>query len=775
MQTIKTVETQVPFLKESFFTSTFKGRRKSSVTNILRKQQHSVLNQQHLQQKCILEHQQQQQHPKQFLSPSVENGQGQCTPERQRLARSTSSPLCKTAERAGADGDGKEGQKERKDQRVREPVQGRGLERGVSGSEPAAVSASLLLLSSSASAALGEAASFSQLPLTVVGRQQGLGSSEKALTNSGPASVAAQEEAQHAQPRPQQHGLLAKGVRLFRNMGNQETKQKKGGGSGGAAGDGSCDADADEREVDKKSKKSHNKISKGGGEHNGKKKSKSESKGSVFSGMKIRKSLSKMKGLSKDDMLEDGRSAHFGKAELKPGAEASLSADELGMVSDVEGDLICLTADSHQSMVDETGRKTSSGSDADLYSFHSAAAENEDLLSDIQQAIRDQCVASDTVLEMVTGHLSEGLTSEGNQAPEKVISHQLFNLDKDVFSPPVGSECVPEEVSGENKDLENESSVIPISRNSSGPGSLSESGPSSSAPDTERSSGSLFPKTNSTYSFPDTTATTTTSYESAEEPQDDLESPVLHQQQCQDNRAAQSENTCVPCVSLDPMVAGAGPMGSHKSVSSMDLSIEREELEEPGRRDFLSLKRRKSSLSFSQLITDSPPVSQPRRTSSSSPSTVKLYPPVHPSYVKTTTRPLTSPVGSPITSPNVPRKTDTSVASVESSRAQGLKRHKQRSCSIAGPISVSADWSNELDELRGRQSGRAKFPEPETPEKSYSGTYWTLGSRRAHYGRQTSTTTVPYLDVFSGKSHITQVIELSYIKLNQTESAVNKT
>ncbi|GLD63992.1 formin-2-like protein, partial [Lates japonicus] len=35
MQTIKTVETQVPFLKESFFTTTFKGRRKSSVTNIL--------------------------------------------------------------------------------------------------------------------------------------------------------------------------------------------------------------------------------------------------------------------------------------------------------------------------------------------------------------------------------------------------------------------------------------------------------------------------------------------------------------------------------------------------------------------------------------------------------------------------------------------------------------------------------------------------------------------------------------------------------------------
>lgn len=733
----------MPFLKESFFTSTFKGRRKSSVTNILRKQQHSLLNQQHQQQQCILE----QQHPRQFLPPSEEDGQGQRTPEHRRIARSTSSPLCKTAEHAGADGDGKEGQKERKDQRVRETVQGRGVERGVSGSEPAAVSASLLLLSSSASAVRGEAASFSQLPLTVVGRQEGLGNSERALTNRGPASVAAQEEGQHAQPRSQQHGLLAKGVRLLRNMGNQETKQKKGGGSGGTAGDGSCDGDADEREVDKKSKKSNNKISKGGGESTSKKKPKSDSKGSVFSGMKIRKSLSKAKGLPKDDMLEDDRSACFDKAELKSGAEASLSANETGMPSDIGEDLSRLTANSHRSVVDETGRKTSSGSDADLYSYHSAAAENEDLLSDIQQVLRDHHVASDRVLEMVAGHLSEQSTSEENKDPD-----QLFDLDKNVFSPPGGSECLPQGVSRACQKLDFE--TIPISRNSSGPGSLSESGPPSSAPDTERSSGSIFPNTNSTYSFPDTT-TTTTSYESAEEPHDDLESP-LHQQHGQDNLAAQTEHTSVSSVCLESTVAGPGPMGSHRSASSMDLSMEREGEEETRTWDFLSLRRRKSSLSISQLTTDSY-VSQSRRTSSTSPSTVKLYPPVHPSYVKTTTRQLTSPVSSPITSPHVPRKEPT----VEPTRVKGFKRHKQRSCSIAGPINVSEDWSTELDKLRGRHGGGAKDPEQETPEKSYTGgTYWTLGSRRAHYARQTSTTTVPYLDVFSGESHITQLAEM---------------
>lgn len=732
----------MPFLKESFFTTTFKGRRKSSVTNILRKQQHSLINQQQQPQQFVLE-----QHPKHHLSPLGENGQGQCTLEHPHRARSTSSPLCKAAEHAGADGDKEEGQKERKDQRAREAVQGR--DQAASGSEFVTVSASLLLLSSaaSASAARGEAAAAAspssaaaaaQLPSAVVSRQQGLGSSESTLSNRGAASVAAQEEAQHAQPRPQQHGLLAKGVRLFRNMGNQEAKQKKGGGgSGGAAGDVCGDGDA---EVDKKSKKSHSKISKGGGEQSSKKKSKSESKGSVFSSMKIRKSLSKSKGLTKEDMVEDGRSAPFDKAGLSPGTEASLSADEMGMVSDVEGDLSCLPTDSHQSIAGEIGRKTSSGSDADLYSFHSAAAENEDLLSDIQQAMRDQCVAGDRPLEMVAGSISEG-------------SKTFEKLD---LGREVSRERIAQEIIAECEKLKNESHDIPTSRDSSGPGS-----PPSSAPDTERSSGSLFPKTNSTYSFPDTTATTT-SYESAEEPQEDLESPLFHPQQCQGNQAVQGKNLCVPSVRLDPVVAGPGPMGGHKSVSSMDLSMEREEEEGSGRWDFLSLKRRKSSMSISQLTPDSPLASQPRRTSSSSSSTVKLYPPVHPSYVKTTTRQLTSPIGSPITSPHVPRKTDSPVAQVEPSTTRGFRRRKQRSCSITGTLSVSADWSSELDEPRGTQGGGAKFSEHETPEKSHaSGTYWTLGSRRAHYGRQTSTTsTVPYLDVFSGESHEQQVTEL---------------
>lgn len=646
----------------------------------------------------------------------------------QRIARSNSSPLCKAAERAGADGDRKEGQRERKSQRASEVVLGKGGECGVSGSEPEAASASLLLPSSSAtSAARGEAAAASsQLPFTVLGKQKGLGSSEKTVTNRGEAS-SAQEEAQQSRPRAQQHGLLAKGVRLLRSMGNQEGKQKKG-GSAGAGKDVSVEGDADERDLDKKSKKS-NKVNKGAGDHMGK-------KSSVFSGMKIRRS-SKAKRLSKDDILEDGRSGDYGKV------EASLSADEMGMLSDAEGDLSCLPADSQHSFLDRMGQKTSSGSDADLYSFHSATAENDDLLSDIQQAIKDQRVPGDEVLDVVTGQLCEGSSYERRQSCERVMSHQLFDLDKDVFSPTVDDVA---QVCAEYKNLKNESHTV--SRNSSGPGSLSESGPPSSAPDSERSSCSLLPKTNSTYSFPDTAATTTP-YESAEETQDDLDSPVVNPLQGEGDWNTLSKSICVPCVRLEPAGADSGPLGAHKSASSMDLSMEREDDDDTGRMDFLSLKTRKTSLSISQLTTDSPPQN---KASSTSPSTVRLYPPVHPYYVKTTTRQLTSPIGSPLTSPSVPRKTDVAVAPVDSGGAQGVRRRQQRSCSIAGPLSVSADWSKELDELTGSQGSGPKFSDQETPERGYTGgSYWTLGSRRVQYGRQASRTAGPYLDIFSGE------------------------
>lgn len=640
-------------------------------------------------------------------SSRFENGAGQQTPEHQRLTRSISIPLCKTAESAQADGNKREGQNERKDKRKTEAAQGR---RG----EPVAVSASLLLFSSTASAGLREPASSSQLLLSGPARQQGLASTKRALSNQ---ESAAQKETQAFQSRPQQHGFIAKGVRLLRNMGGQETKQKKGGGGGiGAAGDVDCENEADEREVDKQSKKS-NKLSKKG-EH-GKKKSKADSKGSVFSGIKIRKGLSRMKGLSKEDMLEDGRSAFVDKDEFKPGLETSLSPDD--MLSDFEGDLSHLNAEGHQTM-EEIGRKTSSGSDADLYSFHSAA-DTEDLLSDIQQAIQDQGIVGNKMLDAVPRPFTAGLT-EVSEVPKTVISPVLSNLNKELFFSSAGDD---------NGKQEDEKSNMLLSRHSS-----SESGPPSSAPDTKRSSGSMLPKTTS---FQDTTATVA-SFESAEEPQNELDSPELPQQQSQQNCEEQNKNPCVPSVHFD-LVLTRAPTRTPKRANSMDFSIERDE-EDCVKQDFRSLTRRRSSMSITHSTADSPAVFQPRRPSASSSSTVKLYPPVHPSYVKTTTRQLTSPAGSPLTSPNILRKTDVNSAALESSTTDETGRWKQRSSSVGG-------LSPDVEELEKNQTGVAKVPGQDTSEKSFTGgTYWTLGSKRAH-GRKASSPTVPYLDVFTGE------------------------
>ncbi|XP_064788664.1 formin-2-like [Oncorhynchus masou masou] len=662
MQTIQTVETQVPFLKESFFTTAFKDRRKSSVTNLLRRQQ-----QQH-----------QTHHP---LPPSLDGEEPRI--EHARLGRSSSSPLCNKAERADRSREG-EGDSE-----------------------------SVSLLSA--------AAASSQLLLTPTSRQ--------GLVLSSRRTSSANHEKQ-----PQQHGLIAKGVHLFRNMGNQEAKQRKVVGV-----DAPCDGVAEDRELECSNK---GKKSKGGDA--GKKKSKSESKSSVFSSMRLRKSLSKAKGLSKEDILDSKGS----QLEETGGVNSSLSADELGMMSDGEPEQGHLTT----SGPEDEGQRISSGSDGDLYSFHSAAADHEDLLSDIQQAIREQHGTSDGVLDRVTRPLAEEVTSPISDGdveplapdptdPQEVTSTQGPDLDKgQVDETPVVTDTVGTDQSAELGESEAEGGVA--SGEESDLGSPSDSGPSSAAFDTERSSGSPLPKTTSTYSFPDTTATTT-SYESAEEPQDDLESPVVTSQLTQSQSFDEGGSTIegVRCIRLGTT------SGSPRSVSNMDLTVEREEGDRG--RDFPSMSRRKSSYSISLLTADSSKRALSRRMSSTT-STVKPYPPIHPSYVKTTTRQLTSPIGSPSQSPLIPRRMGPgSGAGYGGHKAQLWRTTRQRSCSIAGPLSHSADWTKDLEGLRARHEDAADLQEHGGSERGIPGASLTLGTRLRLSGVQNATTG-PNQDVFSG-------------------------
>ncbi|CAL8391435.1 unnamed protein product [Arctogadus glacialis] len=505
-------------------------------------------------------------------------------------------------------------------------------------------------------------------------------------------------------------------------MGNQEAKHKKAGGP--SDGDPACDGDrgADGKvEVNKKPKKPLSNASKGAGAEDVSKKK--ESKGSVFSSMRIRKSFSKAKGLSKEETFDINRSTAIDKTHLGANVERSLSTDDIGTISNDS-----LPGDRNGSMLDESDREMSSASDPDLYSFHSAVADHEDLLSDIELTIRQQHFGA-------TKGDNLNLLTKGPAASET-----------DWMSPPLPIACIEADptatlshTKAEDQIGQVETESTPktpsLSRDPSELGSPSECVPSSTlAVDTEIISGSLFQKTNSTFSLLDTTVYT--SFESAEGSQD--LSPVFIEP---GDIASHYVDTCLPDILLAPSTGAL--MGPPKSVSSLDLTLTREE-EEPGRQDFLSLDRRKSHHSMS---LGSPPGAIRRRKSSVA-SGVKLYPPIHPSYVKTTTRQLTSPVSSPFTSPQVPRRTEDDGHDAVAGHDPGLRVRRQRSCSVAGPSSASTDWSRDLDELRSGQDG----DEGSGKRNQSSGAYWTLGSKRAHGRHKSSSSTGSFLDVFSGRT-----------------------
>uniref|UniRef100_A0A8C0V6V1 Formin 2 n=1 Tax=Cyanistes caeruleus TaxID=156563 RepID=A0A8C0V6V1_CYACU len=178
-------------------------------------------------------------------------------------------------------------------------------------------------------------------------------------------------------------------------MGNQDGKLKKNTGDVQEGGeDASGPKDTDGTKKVSGGRRGLGKHAKGG--ESGKKKGKSDSRPSVFSNLRIRKNLSKAKdgnSSSREDVLESQA--------LQPGEldsthsivaktpDISISADEGGL-SDTDAEHFEIRNETVPAAAEtQDGQRTSSGSDTDIYSFHSAA-EQEDLLSDIQQAIRLQ-------------------------------------------------------------------------------------------------------------------------------------------------------------------------------------------------------------------------------------------------------------------------------------------------------------------------------------------------------------------------------------------------
>uniref|UniRef100_A0A8C3CFN4 DEP domain-containing protein n=1 Tax=Cairina moschata TaxID=8855 RepID=A0A8C3CFN4_CAIMO len=178
-------------------------------------------------------------------------------------------------------------------------------------------------------------------------------------------------------------------------MGNQDGKLRKNTSDVHEGGeDASGPKDTDGTKKVSGSRRGLGKHAKGS--ESAKKKSKSDSRASVFSNLRIRKNLSKAKdgnSSSREDVLES-QALQTGELDsthsiVTKTPDISISADEGGL-SDTDAEHFEIRNETVPAAAEtQDGQRTSSGSDTDIYSFHSAA-EQEDLLSDIQQAIRLQ-------------------------------------------------------------------------------------------------------------------------------------------------------------------------------------------------------------------------------------------------------------------------------------------------------------------------------------------------------------------------------------------------
>ncbi|XP_047673514.1 formin-2 isoform X2 [Tachysurus fulvidraco] len=583
------------------------------------------------------------------------------------------------------------------------------------------------------------------------------------LSSSSESESASQISQGRSRTRKRIHALCSRhGLSSHSAMGNQDAKPKRSApaGDGESAADECSHADATKKGFH--TKKSHGKHGKGG--DGGKKKGKSESK-SVFS-IRKRKNLAKVKGLlsgSREDALD---SQHDELDTKTP----ELSADELGQ-SDTEDQRPVLSDNnSRQETPDAPEKKASSGSDTDIYSFHSAA-EHEDLLADIQLAIRLQQQGKDWK--------QNGITESENKQRYYAKSEPITMLETPrCQSNGLNTHSELKSNTDEKRDVEKEAerngerekekweeeivngkigasdlslcAAITVATGTKEPGAACDTAPSV-AEETVGRVLSLVTKTTSEASIPDFTA----SFESAVEATEEVEEGDLQDLEEEDS----SSDTKRPEVGT--------------SLSSLDLEcvgtevLPAETTVEDTKEDEVPIaRRRKSSISLPQWLQQESPVAtrhvKPNIPTISSPA-VKPYPPIHPSYIKTTTRQLSSPVSSPVPSPShsplCPRRTHEAPPTTNTiavARAGRRRPKRQRSYSITGPISRSADWTEELRPLPPK-TGSEDFLEYGGSEGTLRTGQTTLeGGRRASAGQ---VSTGSFQDVFTGRTLLERLFQ----------------
>lgn len=490
------------------------------------------------------------------------------------------------------------------------------------------------------------------------------------------------------------------------NMGNQDGKPKRSAGDafheggGGSAEDAVGPRDVEATKKGSGGKKAPGKHGKGGGggggggAEPGKKKSKSDSRASVFSNLRIRKNLSKGKGAagSRENVL-DSQALQTGELDSAPSLvtktpDLSLSADETGL-SDTEcADPFEATRPSGPALAEtgfggpaasedleavvgaQDGQRTSSGSDTDIYSFHSAT-EQEDLLSDIQQAIR--------------------LQQQQQQQQHLLQGSELPAVSPTAASPLPGA-------------------FLGLDRFLLGPSSATGEAPGS--PDTEQALSAL-----------------------SDLPESLAAEPLVPEQppppcgrrasEARDLRVAQLTAADSPS-STAFLFPDAGPGEGAAEVPVREAGDTDEEGEEdafedaprssPGEEWGLEAGEAAQGL-WGEAAEGAPGPGAPTGASlpgspAPSPRCFKPYPLIAPCYIKTTTRQLSSPNHSPSQSPSqsprIKRRPESSLSqgprAAFPSAAAPAKKHRAEG-GLAGGLSRSADWTEELDARTPRAGG----------------------------------------------------------------------
>ncbi|KAM9612666.1 formin-2 [Trichechus inunguis] len=483
-------------------------------------------------------------------------------------------------------------------------------------------------------------------------------------------------------------------------MGNQDGKLKRSAGDGSHEGGGGAEDAVGPRDVEatkkgsggKKALGKHGKGGGGGGGELGKKKNKSDSRASVFSNLRIRKNLSKGKGTggSREDVL-DSQASQTGELDsahslVTKTPDLSLSADETGL-SDTEcADPFEVTGPGGRGPAEagvgvravaedletaagaQDGQRTSSGSDTDIYSFHSAT-EQEDLLSDIQQAIRLQ------------------------------HQQQLLRGSEEPLAPPTAAPLQPGAFLGLDRFL-----LGPSGGAGEAPGS----------PDTELALSALS-------DLPESLAAEPRVAERPPSPSGCLDSETPSLPAAQPATADSPSSTAFPFPEPRPgkgaaeaPVLGAGDTDEEGEEDAFEDAPRGSPGDDWGQGRREAPHRLGGEPEEGATGPGVPSAASLPGSPAPSPRCFKPYPLITPCYIKTTTRQLSSPNHSPSQSPSqsprIKRRLESSLSrgqrSSLASAAAPAKKHRADG-GLGGGLSRSADWTEELGAREPRVGGSA--------------------------------------------------------------------